>query len=313
MKKGKSAFVLALVAACGFTCSAWNANTPQPNKYELPPASPEVVKEAKAAKARLKTVTPSMIMAHRGESEFCPENTVPAFAAAVAGGFGFECDLWLSTDGVIFITHDVWIGAKKGHSAHGWATNMVWRGSLEKSDVGLWKAPEWRGTRMPTIDDVLPWAGDGHMIELHVCDPRSNLILPKLKEAFTRHPNATPTNVKINVTRSAREWLLKNMPGYHTGDGGTLLRSGWHVTDKPLNVKALADSAGPAGLVDVWGPRWDEDLLTSEIIAQVHRKGLKVCVWTVNDAASAWAALGRGADIIMTDRPSSLLREMNEF
>ena len=312
METLKYAFALALATSCGFACLAWDASTPQPNKYELPPASPEVVKEAKAAKARLKTVTPSMIMAHRGESEYCPENTVPAFAAAVAGGFGFECDLWLANDGVIFITHDAWIGAKKGHSARGWATNMLWRGSLEKSDVGSWKAPEWTGTRMPTIDDVLPWAGDGHIIELHVCDSRSNLILPKLKEAFARHPNATPKNVRINVTWSARDWLKKNMPGYRTG-GGLLLRSGWHVTDKPLNVKAIAEKVGPAEFMDVWGPRWDEELVTPEIVSIVHRKGIKVCVWTVNDAASAWAALGRGVDIIMTDRPSSLLREMKEF
>ena len=308
----KSLAILAAVAAQASACIAWDASTPQPNKYELPPASPAVVKEAKAAKARLRRITPSMIMAHRGESEYCPENTVPAFAAAVAGGFGFECDLWLSNDGVIFITHDVWIGAKKGHAARGWATNMVWHGSLEKSDVGSWKAPEWEGTRMPTIDDVLPWAGDGHLVELHVCDSRSDLILPKLKEALARHPNATPKNVRVNVSWFAVDKLRKILPGYRTG-GGMLLRSGWLVTDKPLNVKAIVEKVGPVGLVDVWGPRWDEELVTPEAVAIAHRRGLKVCVWTVNDAASAWAALGRGVDVIMTDRPSSLLREMKEF
>ena len=304
--------VCALVVMFASVCMAWDASTPQPNKYELPPASLGVVQEAKAAKARLKTVSPSMIMAHRGESEYCPENTVPAFAAAVAGGFGFECDLWLSNDGVIFITHDARIGGKKGHAAHGWATNMVWHGSLEKSDVGLWKAPEWTGTRMPTIDDVLPWAGDGHEIELHVCDSRTNLILPKLKEALLRHPNATPQNVRINVSWRGRGWVHGNLPEYRCTSNG-LLRDGWRVTDKPLDVKSIVEGIGPAGQIGVWSPRWDEDLLTSEMIELAHRKGVRVCVWTVNDAASAWAALGRGVDVIMTDRPSSLLREMKDF
>lgn len=54
---------------------------------------------------------------------------MPAFAAAVAGGFSFECGPWLSNDGVIFVTHDMWIGAKKGHSVQGWVTNMVWKGA----------------------------------------------------------------------------------------------------------------------------------------------------------------------------------------
>lgn len=51
----------------------------------------------------------------------------------------------------------------------------------------------------------------------------------------------------------------------------------------------------------------------SEIVGSLRKRGVKVCVWTVNDAASAWAALGRGVDYIITDRPSALLREMRDF
>jgi len=294
------------------SCMAWDADTPQPNRFELPPASPEVVKEARLAKARIKTVLPSMILAHRGESEYCPENTVPAFAASVARGVGFECDLWLSNDGVIFITHDAKINPWKVHRVEGWATNMTWRGSLDGCDVGRWKGRPWRGTRMPTIDDVLPWAGEGYHIELHVCDLRIERILPRLKEAFTRHPNATSNNVRIATSMDGRRWMRKNMPGFPCSNA-LLLRKGWRVTDTPIDVRAEVDRIGPGLNVEVWGPRWDEDLLTKEIVDLVHRKGLKICVWTVNDAASAWAALGRGVDMLITDRPSSLLREMAEF
>ena len=313
MLPGKCVRTCALAGMCtiSFVSAAWDTSTPQPDKYELPPASPEVVKEAKAAKMRIGAVSPSALVAHRGESWVCPENTLPAFAAAVAGGFAFECDLWLSKDGVLFVTHDVWIGAKKGHAAHGWATNMVWSGSLEKSDVGVWKAPEWRGTRMPTIDDVLPWAGAVPFIQLHVCDPRTDMILPRLKEALARHPNATAGNVIVSTSAAGREWMRRNMPGFRLTDGG-LLRNGWYVTDAAFNVKAIAEKLDPAK-VSVWTPRWDETLLTSEAISMVRRKGVKVMVWTVNDAASAWSALGRGADFVLTDRPSALLREMKEF
>ena len=303
--------VLSWAAAQTLAGWAWDATTPQPNKYELPPASPAVVAEAKAAKVRLKTVSPSAIIGHRGEREFCQENTVPAFAAAVAGGFGFECDLWLSNDGVIFITHDSMIGGRNGHTAQGSATNMVWRGSLEKSDVGEWKSPVWRGTRMPTIDDVLPWAGENHVIELHVCDWRWHLILPKLKEVLARHPNVPARNVHLCGSRPGRDWVKKNLPG-HPCVSCKLLRKGWRVIDEPYDMKSLLDDINPED-AEVWSPRWDEDLLTAEIVERVHRKGVKVSVWTVNDAASAWAALGRGVDIILTDRPSSLFREMKAF
>ena len=309
--KTKPLAILSWVAAQTVAGWAWDASTPQPNKYELPPASPGVVAEAKAAKARLKTVSPSAIIGHRGESEFCPENTVPAFAAAVAGGFGFECDLWLSNDGVIFITHDSVIGNRKGHTAKGSATNMVWRGSLEKSDVGEWKSPVWRGTRMPTIDDVLPWAGEGHLIELHVCDWRWHLLLPKLKEALARHPNVPARNVLLCESADGRKWSKENMPGHPRVSCG-LLRKGWRVIDEPYDLSAIENRYDLKD-VEMWSPRWDEDLLTAEIVERVHRKGVKVSVWTVNDAASAWAALGRGVDVIVTDRPSSLFREMLAF
>ena len=164
---------------------------------------------------------------------------------------------------------------------------------------------------MPTIDDVLPWAGAVPFIQLHVCDPRTDMILPRLKEALARHPNATAGNVIVSTSAAGREWMRRNMPGFRLTDGG-LLRNGWYVTDAAFNVKAIAEKLDPAK-VSFWMPRWDETLLTSEVISMVRRKGVKVMVWTVNDAASAWSALGRGADFVLTDRPSALLREMKEF
>ena len=41
----------------------------------------------------------STLIAHRGESFDAPENTLPAYNTAVERGFGFECDIYLSSDG----------------------------------------------------------------------------------------------------------------------------------------------------------------------------------------------------------------------
>ena len=293
---------------CALAAHAWEPGTPQPDKYVLPPASPAVVREAREAKARLKTVSPCQFVAHRGESDICPENTVPAFAAALAAGFQIEFDVWMSNDGVLFVTHDAWLGCRKGHAAHGWATNIVWHGALEKSDAGVWKAPCWRGTRMPTIDDVLPFARKGGRMIVHVCDSRWERVMPKVKEALARHPNANAQTVWI---QGSTAWVRRNLPGYGCV-APFLPRKGWLVSDPPLDVKACAAALDPAS-TPVWAPRWDEELITAEVVEKLHRRGVKTAVWTVNDAASAWAALGRGVDLIYTDRPSALLREMNEF
>ena len=48
-------------------------------------------------------------IAHRGLHDMnraCWENTLPAFAAAVQGGYAIECDVHLSADGVPMVFHD---------------------------------------------------------------------------------------------------------------------------------------------------------------------------------------------------------------
>jgi glycerophosphoryl diester phosphodiesterase len=52
-------------------------------------------------------------LAHRGlhdASAGVIENTAPAFAAAVAGGYGIECDLQVSADGEAMVHHDDALG-----------------------------------------------------------------------------------------------------------------------------------------------------------------------------------------------------------
>ena len=43
------------------------------------------------------------LIAHGGESLDAPENTLPAYRLAVERGFGFECDLHLSSDGRVVV------------------------------------------------------------------------------------------------------------------------------------------------------------------------------------------------------------------
>ncbi len=103
------------------------------------------------------------------------------------------------------------------------------------------------------------------------------------------------------------------MPGWRGSAPPFLPRKGWLVTDPPTDGFDAAIAKIDPRTTPLWGPRWDEEMITAERVAACHARGIKVAVWTINDAASAWAAFGRGVDYVYTDRPTSLMEEMKCF
>ena len=56
---------------------------------------------------RIQRTSAPLIIAHRGASADAPENTLAAFRLAIEqGADGLECDLRMSADGIIVISHD---------------------------------------------------------------------------------------------------------------------------------------------------------------------------------------------------------------
>ena len=296
------------VVLCSFAAGAWPAGTPQPQgPWVLPPASAEVREEAAAAKARLAaSTTIKCLVGHRGDSESFPENTMPAFLSAREKGFNIETDVYMTRDGVVFLTHDQRINRKDSGLPPGiWATNTGWKGQLEHADAGAWMGEKWKGTKYPRIGELLALARDGQFIILEIKDPRKDLILPAIKKEIERFPNVNPGNVYF---QGAGSGLRKVLPGYRD-ISCSLAREKPAISSKPLDLMARARKMDP-GRYAVWSLRWDEELVTRELVDLLHSRGLKIGVWTVNDADSAWAALGRGVDWICTDRPAALANEM---
>ena len=101
-----------------------------------------------------------MIIAHRGASAVAPENTLAAFARALADGAdGIELDVRLSRDGVPVVIHDETLlrtGLLKGVVAEMAASE------LGKVDVGSWfnrahpkqAREEYAGECVPTLGEV---------------------------------------------------------------------------------------------------------------------------------------------------------------
>src|SRR5690606_13210802 len=93
------------------------------------------------------------VTAHRGESATTPENTMPAFRAAVAHGADLvETDVQLTADSIPVLMHDSTVDRTTDGSG---LVGELSFAEVRELDAGSWYAPEFSGTRVPMFDELL--------------------------------------------------------------------------------------------------------------------------------------------------------------
>lgn len=96
---------------------------------------------------------PMINYAHRGASEYYPENTLRAFYAALdMGADGIETDIQRSKDGVLVLHHDDSL-ARVAHMPG--AVQDYTYAELLKMDFGAFKGERFAGERIVTLDTFL--------------------------------------------------------------------------------------------------------------------------------------------------------------
>ncbi len=93
------------------------------------------------------------LCAHRGAMTTHPENTLPAFRAAVnAGAHMIEFDVALTKDDEIVVIHDATVDRTTNGS--GRVADFTFE-EIRQLDAGSWKSPIFQGERIPTLEEVL--------------------------------------------------------------------------------------------------------------------------------------------------------------
>lgn len=109
------------------------------------------------------------LCAHRGYNFAAPENTLPAFAMAVAmGAEEIELDLWPTKDGDLVVCHDPDVSRTTGGS--GRVTDMTTKEVLSL-DAGSWFSPAFKDTRIPLFEEVLDLLAGKCIINVHIKSP----------------------------------------------------------------------------------------------------------------------------------------------
>lgn len=110
-----------------------------------------------------------LILAHRGANRYAPQNTIPAFEKAVSlGADGVEFDVQMTRDGVLVVCHNFTVDATSDGT--GFISEMEFS-ELRELDFGSWFSPEFAGTRIPTLEEVLDVVKDMKLINIEIKRP----------------------------------------------------------------------------------------------------------------------------------------------
>ena len=235
-------------------------------------------------------------IAHRGVRKQAPENTLPAFRRAIEMGLDYvEIDVHSTADGYLVLSHDSTVDRMTDGSGK---IEEMTLDQVKALDAGIKFGEDFRGTRIPTLDEALDLCRGRIGIYLDLKSAPVDSVISCLDDhgmiADTVVYSSLPTLMEIK--RKRRD--LAVMPG---PDGWLALRGMATLVAKTL----------PAEYIDSNIVDW-----TKERVDEAHRAGAKVFVDTLgrrDDRDGMRQAIEMGVDGIDTDHPDVLLELMEEL
>lgn len=229
----------------------------------------------------------TLVIAHRGDSAHAPENTLPAFAQAVAKGCDWiETDLQLSADGVVVSFHDDTLDRLTGESGRPSDHDAAHLRTLRVRSG----APDHPDARICTLDEIL--AGPGREVPFYLelkasgdgrQDPGNARLLAEVLE---RVPADTPHAVASFDADLVRGAVVAGRPGI-----------------------LIANT--PAGVPEDLLPRLfalslRHRALDSRTVQRASDLGVAVWAWTVDRAPDVLRCLDLGVTGICTNDPAAV-------
>jgi glycerophosphoryl diester phosphodiesterase len=235
-------------------------------------------------------LTRTQVTAHRGASKAAPENTMPAFEAAIESGADYiELDVQLTKDGELVVFHDENI--KRTTDGKGLLSEITYD-ELQKYSAGSWfgKTGEFDDVRVPKFSEVLDVIGDDILLNIEI----------------KSHGNINAT-VEKTVELVEEYGLVKSC--YITSFSYKALKK---VKDLNPKVKtALISHLAPSSIysqmkyIDAISVNYL--FMNRSVLNYAHRSGKKVFVWTVDRVSDMKKMMAMGVDNIITNRPEKAI------
>jgi len=221
----------------------------------------------------------ALVIAHRGFTRYFPDNTLEAFRAAREIGVdGVELDVQETADGKFVVFHDDRI-----------EENSI--SSLKLEDIEHLRVGG--SYRIPTLQQALEVLGRGLVLLVELKQARSleqflSLLRPHVDAAFT---------VLVSFDAALIGRLSGLAPDFTCA-----------VISDPSDIGGNLSEHKMAGFIQVRG-----DTVSTEMVKTARARGELVFAWDGGSEDDLRRALRCGIDIIMTDRPDIVIREISRL
>ena len=235
--------------------------------------------------------------AHRGFSEQYPENTMPAFEAALeAGCEGIELDVQFSRDGRLVIIHDEAINRTSGRA--GLVRELTFD-ELREIDFSFRFRKKFGFQRIPTLSEYFELIRDRDII--------TNI---ELKTGVFEYPG-----IEAAVLETIRKFGLEKKVLISSFNQRSVLRmkalapeiACGFLSDRPIpNAGEYIRSHG----VEAYHPHFC--LLTKKAMDELRAHDIRINVWTVNRKSDIRRMIALGVDGIISnnlERTAAVLRK----
>ena len=224
------------------------------------------------------------MVAHRGLSGLERENTCAAFVAAGNRSYvGIETDIWRTADGSFVTLHDGNLARVGGEQIHAETVTLKTLQSVVLYDMDGSKGRE--DLRVPTLENYIS-----------ICKKYQKLCVLELKSDFT--PEETARFIEVIRALDYLEQVVFISFNYNN-----LLRVRAVLPEQ--RVQFLTGDGSDEMIARLVADRMDIDVqhgaLTEERVAAMHRAGLTINCWTVDDPARAEQLAEWGVDYITSN------------
>lgn len=233
-------------------------------------------------------------VAHRGYSEFYPENTLLAIEEAFKRGIKYcEVDVAISGDGVYVLHHDPYTIARTTKGEGVVADNTFEQ--LSGLDAGDWKASFFKGITVPSLADALKIAQKyDAFLYLDVKDFDAKALANTLADAQVDPSRMMPAITSLESANTFHQYCPDSPWVWFGPDPDSPENKNWFDERTALGCQVFELAEDKVLFEREW---------SLQFIEHAHAAGAKIWVYTINNEGRIKEFADLGVDGVETDRP----------